>query len=645
VPRTVKWSAVIFLLMMLFGPRAHAQSLGGVFNAASCLQADVNAVINGPLHVAVNGDTIQIPAGNCTWTAGITVPSGIGITIIGAGTPDSNPADYTPSSTCQQTAITLTGNFTMFSATPAYPTAPTFRISCMQVTWSSGSTVFAQILGSCTTSGCPSIREDNLTFTNWIHRAEIYGYAIEGTGDVFGVIDHNMIGDGTGTGYLQLDQVNNASFFCVYNVNTCAWGDNSWNQPEDYGSANFLYMENNTFNNASCCEDEAHPGVIQNEGGGRVVVRFNKFINEDALNGIATWHGTESSGRSRSIRAYEIYANSYSSTSNVAADSVALLRGGTGLAWANSVTVGSGSWLNNLLALRTYRAFEKIGGWGPCDGTGTWDQNDGVVYYSGTIASVSGSAGGYTITVSGNPNWTTNQWIPTGAPYSIHDVTQNTGAEINSNGANTLYTLEGGWTTGVGAWVPAAGDSIEITRATYCIDQAGGRGAGILYSGDPASPASAPNEVLSPIYSWANDLGSSSVPNDVSTNTMRTIRNRDFYEENKNQGAQTSPTSPFDGSTTVGMGHGTLANRPSTCTTGVGYWATDQGNWNHSSNTYSDGAGNSFSQGELYLCTATNTWTMSYEPYTYPHPLIAGGGTGGSGNAPAAPSGLVASVQ
>jgi hypothetical protein len=38
-------------------------------------------------------------------------------------------------------------------------------------------------------------------------------------------------------------------------------------------------------------------------------------------------------------------------------------------------------------------------------------------------------------------------------------------------------------------------------------------------------------------------------------------------------------------------------------------------------------------------------WTMSYEPYTYPHPLISGSGTGGSGNAPAAPTGLVASVQ
>jgi hypothetical protein len=94
------------------------------------------------------------------------------------------------------------------------------------------------------------------------------------------------------------------------------------------------------------------------------------------------------------------------------------------------------------------------------------------------------------------------------------------------------------------------------------------------------------------------------------------VVNRDYYTA-VSKDAQTSPTSPFNG--TVGMGFGTLANRPTTCTTnpnepggGVGYWATDQGEWD------STHAG---PDGRLYRCSETNVWTVHYTPYTYPHPL------------------------
>jgi len=83
-------------------------------------------------------------------------------------------------------------------------------------------------------------------------------------------------------------------------------------------------------------------------------------------------------------------------------------------------------------------------------------------------------------------------------------------------------------------------------------------------------------------------------------------------------------TGTFDGTGRAtaggGVGCGTLAARPATCTTGVAYWATNQRCDNL------DGmVGVSPStpiSGTLYKCTSTDTWGEPYyTPYTYPHLL------------------------
>jgi hypothetical protein len=107
--------------------------------------------------------------------------------------------------------------------------------------------------------------------------------------------------------------------------------------------------------------------------------------------------------------------------------------------------------------------------------------------------------------------------------------------------------------------------------------------------------------------------------------------NREFYQQFGTYGE----TGTFDG--TRGVGQGLLSARPATCTAGpggntpgVGYWATD-------TNT-------------LYVCTATNAWSVYYRPYTYPHPLQDGGTTPPppppptDTTAPSAPSNLTASA-
>jgi hypothetical protein len=139
-------------------------------------------------------------------------------------------------------------------------------------------------------------------------------------------------------------------------------------------------------------------------------------------------------------------------------------------------------------------------------------------------------------------------------------------------------------------------------------------GSQMFLSYDPPATGTTPNGTFPPNNCVTQPAGTC----DYSSIHMKA--NREFYDA-VSTNANSTPSSPFNG--TTGMGFGTLANRPTTCTTstetafgngaaGVGYFATDVG-----------------AQGTLYTCSATNTWSIFYTPYTYPHPLVSGVGSVG----------------
>src|SRR6266702_1599937 len=75
----------ILFSVLIFGKPAHANT----YKAATCNTSDVQAVMNS---ATANGDIVQIPAGNCTWTKGVSwnappnsILQGAGSTAISGG--------------------------------------------------------------------------------------------------------------------------------------------------------------------------------------------------------------------------------------------------------------------------------------------------------------------------------------------------------------------------------------------------------------------------------------------------------------------------------------------------------------------------------------------------------------------------------
>jgi hypothetical protein len=135
------------------------------------------------------------------------------------------------------------------------------------------------------------------------------------------------------------------------------------------------------------------------------------------------------------------------------------------------------------------------------------------------------------------------------------------------------------------------------------------------YSSNPAEscpPDYVSEQVIHDTYIWSNRKTLTGAWDGWSTTNLLTcngldnipLENRDFFTD-----IGASP----------GVSCGTLVNLPATCTTGVGYWATNQ---SCTDLTGLVGANPTTPiSGTLYKCTATNTWTAYYTPLAYPHPL------------------------
>lgn len=417
-------------------------------NANSASESDVAAAIAS----ASDGDTVIIPAGTATWSHTLSVKkaielhgAGIGSTIIKDGVQKGQTMNVAlvPGKVTRITGI----EFQDGGRPNASGEAPigVFRID-----------------GSNTDGS--QLRWDHCKFDN------LNGFFVPDT--VIGVFDHNivMIGQKGGT----------PEFMYPYGMrwNGGWYGDGSWAAPAGWGSSQFFFIEDNTFINSN----PTYQGYFTDGfGGARIVVRHNT-----SSGGIFSNHGTESSGRIRSARAFEIYKN------NISCNNVNRFpggsRGGSTLFHDNTITNCGGEAAQfNLDAYRMFNSFTPFGGG---DGTNGWDKNNaGNPFYSGTASAV----GRNTVSVSGSP-WRADQW-------KGYTVKRNAGgfAYIQTNTSNTITFASGVFDT----LSFNVGDNFVINKVEQSIDQPG-TGASTLLSGDNPRPPRGWNQVADPCYSWSN---------------------------------------------------------------------------------------------------------------------------------------------
>lgn len=228
---------------------------------------------------------------------------------------------------------------------------------------------------------------------------------------------------------------------------------------------------------------------------------------------------------------------------------------------------------------------------------------------------------------SGDPQY--RPWLMRGGTGMIFHNTSDGGFQVNSIQLDNKRTTGNDILGQVPNWKLCDGNSWVDGNSSGgqgypCRDQIGRSTDASLWNyGQPA-----PAQAHVPAYIWRNtqpggemsvtlNTGSGTSQQVTRQSTMHIVESRDYY----------TYRSSFNG--TAGVGEGPLSSRPSTCTVGVGYWATDQGEWNSKK---------SGPDGQLYRCTATNTWSLYYVPYAYPHPLQQGGGS--NPTTPAAPTNL-----
>ena len=455
-----------------------------------------------------DGDTITFRSAKVTWTTGIKLTKRV---TLAGNTTVSNVGAVTPGATPTPDVNDLSVIVDNCSA-PAYPIrlGPGTRLTGLTFQGGTGTKNQPgqiQIYGDYT----PSIRIDHCHFYH-----ESYKNTYWGTG-AYGVIDHCFFEQNATGGPANVETGGDRG-------NT-PWADYPW-----LGTDKYVIIETCTiFGDGTVVTS----GRLDGHMGGRYTVRYCYW--RDATTG---GHGTES-GNIRSMRAQEVYRNTFHWTHNFKEGQVC--RGGLHLSHDNTYL---GTNPGHSVALNIYRARASGDGgqWRDCDGSSSWDKYDtdghggftegasAYVFESGTISATQPCG---TMTDS-TKSWTTNQWVG----YTLFNTKMGRGSYVVSNTGTTISYMPYCATDRGPPLVFNAGDGYEFHKVFVCMDQNGAGRSDLVrtVSRKPintrTNSAMWPRPSPEPCYSW-NDKH---MPDNVILGTIAgngepmLVKNRDYFD-------------------------------------------------------------------------------------------------------------------
>lgn len=303
--------------------------------ALSCEGADVQTALDS----AEAGDVVLIPEGTCMWNTTVGLDVDFNLTVKGSGIDSTIIIDNV-----YKNNVNVLISFVLYEGNYFRLTGFTIQGYAQDQDWYNKGQI--QLVGTC-----KKFRLDHIKFDSpGTSGVRYYGW-------LYGVVDHCL--------FLTRTTCHQGNVVWHETMNGGYYGDGSWNTDSYFGTDKAIYFEDNVF--LGCAHTGA--GVLDSYGGGRTVFRHNNVTDEFLPN-----HGTESSGRVRGVRTFEIYDNTFETGAFMYC--AIYLRGGTGVVFNNSMHGAEGqTGYQYGIMVANYRCYGDYLPWGQANGNNTWDGN------------------------------------------------------------------------------------------------------------------------------------------------------------------------------------------------------------------------------------------------------------------------------